>query len=156
MSLLQEDRYPQGPVLIDGYYPATLAAVNKYTKVYDGKETPRLAWIFDVEAKESAVDDSIEIEDEAYVFHGHFEVAAHTGQKKSKQANSNWHKLSMSTIVPDDCKETDELIGTKCVVNVSSYESDDGLIKNTVEKVRPPKSSKKDEDFEADMADLPF
>ena len=142
MPGLKESTYPQGPILADGYYPATLKEVTEYTKTYDGKESPRLAWIFDVEADEEAIDDAVEIEDEEYTFDGTFEIAAHTGINKSKAANSNWHKLSMSTIVPDDCKNTDDVIGAKCIVNVSSYVGEDNMHKNTIEKIRPPKACK--------------
>jgi hypothetical protein len=136
MPGLSESTYPQGPVLVDGYYPATLKEVTEYTKTYEGRETVRLAWIFDVEADEDAVDDTIEVEDPEYSFDGHFEIAAHTGAKKSKKANSNWAKLDMDMIVPEDCTDTDDVIGVKCIVNVSNFVGGDGLTKNTIEKTR--------------------
>lgn len=142
MPGLSESTYPQGPVLVDGLYPITLKEVKEYTKTYDGKDSDRLAWIFDVEADESAVDDSIEIEDDDYKFSGHFEIAAHTGVTKSKKANSNWAKLNMDVIVPEDCKNTDDLIGVEAIGYVSSYEGNDGLTKNTIEKISKPKEGK--------------
>ena len=162
MPGLTESTYPQGPVLVDGYYPATLVEVKEYTKTYDGKETDRLAWVFDVEAPEDAMDDSVEVEDEEWSYDGHFEIAAHTGTNKSKKPNSNWHKLQMSTIVPDDCRDTDEVIGAKCVVNVSSFVSDDNMTKNTIEKIRPAKkgkakaAAKAQAENDAEIDDLPF
>lgn len=143
MAKLSESTYRQDPVLLDGYYPATLKEVTEYTKTYDGKETPRLAWIFDVEADEDALDDSIEVGIEDWEPTGHYEVAAHTGKNKSTKQNSNWYKLDMDVIVPQGVLDTDVLIGAACIVNVSSFVADDGLTKNTVEKVRKPKKGQK-------------
>lgn len=142
MPGLSESTYPQGPVLVDGLYPIKLKDAKEYTKTYDGKESDRLAWIFDVAAEEDAVDDSIEIEDEEYKFDGHFEVAAHTGVTKSDKPNSNYAKLNMGLIVPDDCKNTDEVIGVEAIGYVSSFVASDGLTKNTIEKISLPKKGK--------------
>lgn len=142
MPGLSESTYAQGPVLVDGLYPIKLEDAKEYTKTYDGKESERLAWIFDVRAEEDAVDDSVTIEDEDYEFDGHFEIAAHTGKKKSKKANSNWAKLDMDVMVPEDCKNSDDVIGWEGIGYVSSYEASDGLTKNTIEKIRPAKKGK--------------
>lgn len=166
MPEISESTYPQGPVLVDGYYPAQLIDVREYKKTYEGREHDRLAWIFDVQADEGQLDDAIEIEDAQYEFDGHFEVAAYTGARKSNRSNSNWFKLDMNTLVGEGITDTDEVIGARCIVNVSSFTGEDGITKNTIEKIRPPKknvggkraqakveeASEKEEDF----ADLPF
>lgn len=166
MPQIAESTYPQGPVLVDGYYPATLTEVNEYTKTYEGRESTRLAWIFAVEAGEDAVDDSVEIEDPEYVYDGYFEIAAHTGGKRSTKSNSNWFKLDMDGFVPEGIKDTNDVLGAKCTVNVSSYTHEDGTVKNTIEKIRPPKTGKgsgkktaqmkAQEEAEATFADLDF
>ena len=159
MPKINDSTYPQEPVLVDGSYPATLKEVKEYTKTYEGRESARYAWIFDVEADEDALDDSIEVEIEDWEPSGHYEIAAHTGTTRSTKANSNWQKLGMDVFVPADCEDTDELIGAKCQVLVSSFVGNDGLTKNTVEKIRPSKKvaagrGKKKEQVEIDESDF--
>lgn len=166
MPEIAESTYPQGPVLVDGYYPATLKEVKEHTKIYDGREATRWAWIFDVEADQDAIDDSVKIEDAEYVYDGYFEIAAHTGSKRTTKENSNWFKLDMDVIVPEGLKHTDEVLGAKCIVNVSSFTAKDGTVKNTIEKIRPPKKGKgsdkktkqmkAEEQAEVDFDDLDF
>lgn len=153
MPKINESSYSQGPILVDGLYPIKLKKVEEYTKTYDGKETNRWAWVFDVQADESALDDSVEVEIEGWEPSGHYEVAAHTGTTRSTKANSNWAKLGMDVIVPANVEDTEDLIGVEGTGFVSSFEAADGLTKNTIEKIRPAKKGKKKETVPASKKD---
>lgn len=133
-----ETGFPQEPVLIEDRYPATLKDVQEYTSIYEGVESQRLAWIFDVVADEDAIDDSIEIEIEGYEFSGHFEVARHTSFATGPKSNMRPLLEALVGEVPQKL-DTDDLIGLPCIVDVTSYETKGGQIRNVIEKVRPPK-----------------
>lgn len=159
---------------MDGLYPGNLAEVVEYTKTYEGKETPRYAWVFDVQAGDDALDPDIDIEVDDWKPDGHYEIAAHTGVTKSQKANSNWQKLDMGVLVPDNVRNTDEVLGAPCMLFVSSFVGSDGLTKNTIEKVRKPRKGQKwtkpgedapdepsessaaESEEEKDFADIPF
>lgn len=143
MPKIKDSSYPQGPVLVDGYYPASLKEVKEYTRTYENGTSDRLAWVFDVEAGEDAIDENVEIMIEDFVPDGHYEMAAHTGANRSTKQTSRWKQIELDTIVPEDCTDTDEIVGSRCMVAISSYRDEkDGLVKNSIDKIRPPRAGK--------------
>lgn len=71
MSPEIQTTYPQEPVIVDGIYSATLKdAVTYAAKDFDGNDIQKLAWTFDVEAPEDALDDDVETEIEGWTYSG--------------------------------------------------------------------------------------
>ncbi len=154
--------FPQEAVLIEERYPAKLHSVEEYERDYGDGPVAKLAWLFEVEATADDIDPDIDYEGEVPEV---FEVAAHTSFATGP--NSNFAKLGFPSLVGEDWTgNTDDLIGKRCIVDVTTYEGRDGKIRNVIEKVRPPKkagggaSAKKktkvpDVD-ESDFDDIPF
>jgi hypothetical protein len=134
--------YPQEPVLLEDRYPATLKEVSEYTATYEGKETEKLAWIFDVEAPEDAIDPDVEIEIEDWEYSGKFEVARHTSYATGPKSNLRPLLEALLGEVPKKLN-TDDLIGLPAMVYVVSYETKGGQTANVIEKVSPPKKEQK-------------
>lgn len=132
--------FAQEPVLVEDRYPATLKECTEYEKDYGEGPVPKVAWVFDVEAPEGAIDPDIEYEG-GPPEDGIFEIAAHTSLATGP--NSNFAKLNFPAIVGENWDgDTDSVIGTKCLVDVTSYETKGGQIRNVIEKVRKPKKGK--------------
>jgi len=116
MPALRRKQLPQGRSSV-GYYlrPSRGQGIHE---TYIG-ETPRLAWIFDVESREGDIDDSMRDRNRG-LSSAVTSDAAHTGVLKSRGQLQLGQ--SMDKLVGEGIVDTDELIGKKCVVNVSSFE----------------------------------
>lgn len=139
MPKMNLNDFPQEVVLVEDRYPATLKEVTEYEKDYGDGPVSKLAWVFEVQAGEEAIDDSVDYEGEAS---GVYEIAAHTSFATGP--NSNFAKLNFPAFVGEDWSgDTDDLIGKSCIVDVTSYETKGGQIRNVIEKVRLPKKGQK-------------
>lgn len=130
--------FPQEVVLLEDRYPAILKECTEYEKDYGDGPVSKIAWVFSVKASEEAIDPDIEYgEGEVSPTHT-YEVAAHTSLATGP--NSNFAKLNFPAWVGDDWNgDTDELIGREAVVDLTSYETKGGQVRNVIEKVRVPK-----------------
>lgn len=151
--------FPQEAVLLEDRYPATLKECTEYEKDYGDGPVAKIAWIFEVSASEEALDPDVEFEVDAQADKP-FEIAAHTSLATGP--NSNFAKLNFPAWVGEEWSgDTDELIGRTAIVDVTSYETKGGQVRNVIEKVRVPKKAKgtktKAEKEEADDFDaIPF
>ncbi len=152
--------FPQEAVLLEDRYPATLKECTEYEKDYGDGPVSKIAWVFAVKASEEAMDPDVEFEGDANASEP-FEIAAHTSLATGP--NSNFAKLNFPAWVGEAWSgDTDEIIGKEAVVDVTSYETKGGQIRNVIEKVRVPKKaaggrkSKAEQEEEADFADIPF
>ena len=152
--------FPQEPVLLEDRYPATLKECTEYEKDYGDGPVSKIAWVFKVQASEEAIDPDVEFEGDAEADRP-FEIAAHTSLATGP--NSNFAKLNFPAWVGDDWSgDTDELIGREAIVDVTSYETKGGQVRNVIEKVRVPKASKKgrqakaEEEEAEDFDKIPF
>lgn len=152
--------YEKEPVLEEDKYPATLKEVNEYERDFGEGPVAKLAFIFDVSADASAVE-----EDPEGKFDGTVEIALHTSFATGK--NSKFVSSGMAGLVPEGWDgDTDALIGLKAMADVVQYEGRDGDTRNAIDRVRPPKKAKAAsaakskpapvEANEADFEDLPF
>lgn len=151
--------FPQEPVLLEARYPAKLKECTEYTKDYGEGPVDKVAWIFDVEAPEDALDPDVNFEGDPSPT-GHYEVAAHTFLATGP--NSKFAKLNLPAFVGEGWSgDTDDVIGKRCIVDVTSYETKGGQVRNVIEKIRVPnkgkaaKASKAQEDSE-DFDSIPF
>jgi hypothetical protein len=153
--------FPQEPILLEDRYPAVLKECTEYEKVYKENEGPvqKIAWVFEVTASEAAIDTDVEFEGDAEADRP-FEIAAHTSLATGP--NSNFAALNFPAWVGEGWDgDTDSLIGKEAIVDVTSYETKGGQVRNVIEKVRVPKksakASKKAEQEEAEDFDkIPF
>lgn len=137
MPQLNTNNHAQEVVLLENRYPATLKEVTEYEKDYGDGPVPKLAWVFEVEADESAINPDVDTEEDPT---GIYEIAAHTSFATGP--NSNFAKLNFPAFVGEDWSgDTDDLIGKWCVVDVTSYETKGGQTRNVIEKVRQPQKS---------------
>jgi hypothetical protein len=140
MPQMNLNDFPQEVVLLEDRYPARLKEVTEYEKDYGDGPVAKLAWIFGVRADESAIDPNVEHEEEPSEA-GVYEIAAHTSFATGP--NSNFAKLNFPAFVGEDWSgNTDDLIGKECVVDVTSYKTKGGQIRNVIEKVRLPRQNK--------------
>lgn len=160
MPKMNLNDFPQEPVLLEDRYPAVLKECTEYEKDYGDGPVSKIAWVFEVSADEDAIDPDVEYEEEPT---GTYEIAAHTSFATGP--NSNFAKLNFPAFVGEDWSgDTDELIGKECIVDVTSYETKGGQIRNVIEKVRVPKGKSKRtpataaaaKEEEADFSDIPF
>lgn len=129
--------FPQEPVLLEDRYPAVLKECTEYEKDYGDGPVSKIAWVFEVQASEDALDPDVEFEGDAQADKP-FEIAAHTSLATGP--NSNFAKLNFPAWVGEDWSgDTDELIGREAIVDVTSYETKGGQVRNVIEKVRVPK-----------------
>jgi hypothetical protein len=151
--------FPQEPVLLEDRYPATLKECTEYEKDYGDGPVSKIAWVFEVQASEDAIDTDVEFEGDAEADKP-FEIAAHTSLATGP--NSNFAKLNFPAWVGEGWSgDTDELIGKECVVDVTSYETKGGQIRNVIEKVRVPKKgrgakTKAEKEEAEDFDSIPF
>ncbi len=139
MPKMKMNDFPQEPVLLEDRYPATLKECTEYEKDYGEGPVAKIAWVFEVEADENAIDPDVEYEGEAT---GVYEIAAHTSFATGP--NSNFAKLNFPAFVGEDWSgDTDDLIGKACIVDVTSYETKGGQVRNVIEKVRLPKAGQR-------------
>lgn len=149
--------FPQEIVLLEDRYPAKLKECTEYEKDYGEGPVQKIAWIFEVEANEDAIDPDVDSSEEHT---GVYEVAAHTSLATGP--NSNFAKLNFPAFVGEGWSgDTDDLLGRECVVDVTSYQTVGGQTRNVIEKLRLPKkakyTSKKAEAEEAeDFSSIPF
>jgi hypothetical protein len=129
----------QEPVLVDDFYPGFLKEVTEYQKDYGDGPVDKLAWVFEVTADESALDEDVEPEEP---FTGTVDVAAHTSLATGPR--SNFAKLNLPAFAGADWdRDTDSLIGRDCEVYVESYETKGGQTRNVVTKVKVSKKTAK-------------
>lgn len=155
--------FPQEPVLLEDRYPGTLKECTEYEKDYGDGPVSKIAWIFEVQASEDAIDPDVEFEGDAEADRP-FEIAAHTSLATGP--NSNFAKLNFPAWVGEGWSgDTDELIGREAILDVTSYETKGGQVRNVIEKVRVPKGAKKRAKApataaasvdESDFDDIPF
>jgi len=153
-------QFPQEAVLLEDRYPATLKECTEYEKDYGDGLVSKIAWVFEVQAAEEAIDPDIEFEGDAEADKP-FEIAAHTSLATGP--NSNFAKLNFPAWVGEGWSgDTDELIGRSAVVDVTSYETKGGQVRNVIEKVRVPKKpsggrkSKTEKEEAEDFDSIPF
>lgn len=143
MSPEIQTTYPQEPVIVDGIYSATLKdAVTYAAKDFDGNDIQKLAWTFDVEAPEDALDDDVETEIEGWTYSGHFEIAFHTTFATGPKSKMRPMLEAVLGEVPKKLN-TDQMIGMPCQVYVSSFTRNSGNVSNGIEKVTKPKKGQK-------------
>jgi hypothetical protein len=159
MSPKMNTGFPQEPILLEDRYPAVLKECTEYEKDYGEGPVSKIAWVFEVNASEDAVDTDVEFEGETEAGRP-FEIAAHTSLATGP--NSNFAKLNFPAWAGEGWDgDTDSLIGKEAIVDVTSYETKGGLVRTVFEKVRVPKksakASKKAEQEEAEDFDkIPF
>jgi hypothetical protein len=135
MPKMNLNDFPQEPILVEERYPAVLKEVTEYEKDYGEGPVSKLAWVFEVTATEDSLDPDVQHEEE---FTGTVDIAAHTSMATGP--NSNYAKLNFPAFVGEGWDgDTDNLIGKEAVVDVTSYETKGGQIRNVIEKVRLPK-----------------
>ncbi len=104
-------------VLEEGTYVATLANVERK----DTKFGERLMWTFDIPEENT-------------------EVVGFTSMSYSTKANAyNWAKAIMGEIDPKIGWGPEDVIGGECVVVLEVAEDAQGVEKNKVTKVKPPR-----------------
>ena len=132
--------FPQEPILLEDRYPGTLKECTEYEKDYGEGPVSKIAWVFAVAASKDAIDPDIEFEGDAQA-NKPFDIAAHTSLATGP--NSNFAKLNLPAWVGEGWDgDTDSLIGREAVVDVTSYETKGGQVRNVIEKVRVPKKGK--------------
>lgn len=160
MPKMNINSYAQEVVLLEDRYPAALKEVTEYEKDYGEGPVAKLAWVFEVQADDSAIDPDVDYEEDA---DGVYEIAAHTSFATGP--NSTFAKLNFPAFVGEGWSgDTDELIGKECVVDVTSYETKGGQTRNVIEKIRAPrekgkgkaKNTKANAANEADFDEIPF
>jgi len=124
-------------IIEDGWYPATIGD----TEMKDTKFGERLMVPFDVQDDDETVDITAFIS-----------ISDHPKSNVVK-----WGKA----LFGERPFDTDEFSGTECEVFVEEGEDSEGQPKNFIRKVRKTGSTKKakkkaDDDFEADVSELPF
>ena len=114
--------------------PAVLKECTEYEKDYGEGPVSKIAWVFGVKASEDAIDTDVEFEGDAQAGKP-FEIAAHTSLATGP--NSNFAKLNFPAWVGEGWDgDTDSLIGKEAVVDVTSYETKGGQVRNVIEKVQ--------------------
>lgn len=150
-------QFPQEAVLLEDRYPATLKECTEYEKDYGDGPVSKIAWVFEVQASDEAIDPDIDFEGDAQTGRP-FEIAAHTSLATGP--NSNFAKLNFPAWVGEGWSgDTDELIGREAIVDVTSYETKGGQVRNVIEKVRVPKKGRKtkaEKEEAEDFDSIPF
>jgi hypothetical protein len=159
---LNLNEFAQEPVLIEDRYPATLKEVTEYERDYGEGPVPKIAWVFEVEAPDSAIDPDVEHDGEPT---GTYEIAAHTSFATGPK--STFGRLGLRAWAGDDWSgETDDLLGNEAIVDVTSYSTKGGQTRNVIERVRVPKGGKAkvasgvkrtaQEEEDIEFSDIPF
>lgn len=124
----------QGTVLDEGErYPAV---VSGFGEISEGQYGPRLVWQFEIQTDEGEM-----VEAAAF---SSYSMAS--GKKKSNLIA--WTEAILGDI-PDEGLELDDLIGKPCRVDISTYTKDNGIVKNKVTNVLPPKKGQKGKKVQA-------
>lgn len=137
MPKLNTESYAKEPIIEEDKYPATLKEVNEYERDFGEGPVQKLAWIFELEVSESAVESDPEGN-----FDGTVEAALHTSYATGK--NSKFKACGLKDLVPEDWDgDTDSLIGMQGMADVIQYTGNDGTTRNAIDRIRPPKKVKK-------------
>jgi hypothetical protein len=115
----------QGPVLEPDIYSAILTGFGEH----EGQYGPRLVWQFEVEDGSEAVEAA-----------GFTSYSMADGKKQSNLIK--WTKALIGEI-PEEGLDLEHLLGKPCRVDIVNYTKQNGITKNKVNDVRPPKKGQK-------------